>query len=486
MENTPNEQQSLVLLEDYLQKKSKQFTINDAAAVTGVPLLETKYSLNSLMLKYDCKLKVTENGDLIYDFGTNLHRRTERTWGEWFADIGATVWKWFMVSYKFLISIVLVVYFVVFLVIIIALVIAALSSGKSDKGSDTAGSIFGAIFRVFFEIFAWNTIMGNNTYRSRDEYGYEYDHYESRGSAVQRAVGKKNKGDSAKDKGFVASIYDFVFGPARVAQNPLANKQEVATFLRNNKGLINTAELQALAGWKREDADNFMTECLAHYNGNADISDNATLYGDFSEFVRSKDRAGEAPIVYYWDEYEAPQELTGNTNWRNFWIILMNSFNLVCSLFAFSAYQNGDIGNGLLIFLGWIPLIYSLSFYGIPFFRWVFGWGKNNYYHRLNIRKRLFKTIFQSQTSKISLINLTIAANKTGKSSPKEEILSEKLVQEVMQEVVFDLKAESYLDEKTGEFCYDFSQLDTEIADIDDIREQKREDKNLGDVIMEA
>ncbi len=323
MQNTPSEQQSLVLLENYVQNKSKQFTINDAAAVTGVPLLETKYSLNALMLKYDCRLKVTEKGDLIYDFGPTLHRRTERTWGELFADVGATVWKWFSLSYKFLISIVLVVYFIAFVLIIIGLAIAALSGLKDNKSSsgDGIGKLIGVVFRVFWEIFAWNTIMGNNTYRSRDEYGYEYDHYESRGSALQRAVGNKNKGNSAKDKGFIASIYDFVFGPPRVTTDPLANKQELATFLRKNKGLVNTTELQALAGWQREEADNFMTECLAHYNGTAEISDNATLYGDFSEFIRSQDRSGEAPVVYYWDEYEAPQELTGNTGWRNFWII---------------------------------------------------------------------------------------------------------------------------------------------------------------------
>ena len=48
------------ILEKYAQK-NKQFTINDAASVTGLPVLETEYSIKEMMEKYDCKLKVTEN-----------------------------------------------------------------------------------------------------------------------------------------------------------------------------------------------------------------------------------------------------------------------------------------------------------------------------------------------------------------------------------------------------------------------------------------
>ncbi len=153
---------------------------------------------------------------------------------------------------------------------------------------------------------------------------------------------------------------------------------------------------------------------------------------------------------------------------------------------AFGAYETGDLGETGLVFLGFIPLIYSLTFYTIPLLRWVFSWGKNDYYHRLNVRKRLFKTIFQSHSPKISLKKLTAAANNTGKSDGKEENLSEKLVQDVMQQVVFDLKGESYLDDQTGEFMYDFSELDVEIADIDNLRAQKKDDKGLGNIIMET
>lgn len=480
--NTPSDRESLLLIEKYVENQSRQFTINDAASLTGVPVLETEYAVKDLMKKYDCKLKVTENGDLIYDFGERLHRRTAKSFGEYVAEAMAWLWSAFTVFYKFMTSILLIVYFVVFLVILIAIILGTMSSDR-DSDSKGVGNLIGAIFRVFWSIFEWNTIMGYGyTYNRYDDYGYEYRHYNEKPSAVKRALkGDKAVATSPEEKGFVASIYDFIFGAPRVEENPLANKQEVASFLRKHKGLISTAELQALAGWTRAEADNFMTECLAHFNGRAEISPNGTLYGDFSELIRSNNRTGEVPIVYYWDEYEAPYEVTGNTTGRNWAIASMNVFNLLLSSFFLANIGFG--GLAAWIFLGWIPFIYSALFFLIPLARTFALSKKRKQYHINNIRKRLIKAIFQSSSPEISLARLTQIANE-GKRS-KEANLDEKTVEQVMKDVIYDFKGDSYLDDN-AQVIYRFEDLDRELNDVEEAREDKKGDNRLGDIIMEA
>ena len=152
------EKQYFPILEKYANKH-KQFTINDASSVTGIPLLETEYSIKDMMEKYDCKLKVTENGDLIYDFGPHLRRRDAKSFAEQFSQFLALLWWGFSVFYKFIISAFLVVYFVVFLVIVLGIVLAVLSGGKNDNGSKGVGNLLYVLFRVFWTIFEWNTIM---------------------------------------------------------------------------------------------------------------------------------------------------------------------------------------------------------------------------------------------------------------------------------------------------------------------------------------
>lgn len=492
----PNEQQTVEVLEKYLQNTSKQFTLNDASSVTGMPVLETEYGIKALMEKYDCKLKVTEGGDLIYDFGKQLHRRYAKRLGEYFRDFGRWLWKAFVISYKAVMSLLLVVYFVVFIVIIIAVMLAALAGDKDGKGAgDAVGTLIYALVRGFISIFQWTTIFSGSTYVTQDERGYDYRHYHEKPTAVEQAKKRSlsklqqqqvfNKPTEGNKKAFAASTYDFVFGPPRVELPVLANRQEVASFLRQQKGLVSIAELQALAGWSRDEAENFMTECLANFDGRAEISINNTLYGDFSELIRSKDRTGEMPVVYYWDEYEPDYELTGNTTGRNVALIFMNIFNIVMSLLAMGALESEfelSYSSFGMIVLGWIPLIYSLLFFIIPAIRAIFLPAQRRRQRMVNIRKRLYRAIFQEHTARISLDKLTQIANEKRKN---EEALDTKTVEKIMYDCIHDLGGDSFLNEK-GEIIYKFDELDAELSDIETLRNEKGNNDQIGNIIMEA
>ena len=74
-----DEKTNLLTLEKYVSKGNGAFLLEDAVSVTGLPVIETEFALKQMMGRYDCKLKVTDQGDLIYDFGTQLHRRSSMT-----------------------------------------------------------------------------------------------------------------------------------------------------------------------------------------------------------------------------------------------------------------------------------------------------------------------------------------------------------------------------------------------------------------------
>jgi hypothetical protein len=477
---------NLIVLEKFVQKKNtdKQFTLEDAASVTGLPVLETEVAIKGLLEKYDSKLKVTENGDLIYDFGTQLQRRHRKTWGERFQELLQFLWKGFQIFYKLLTSLFLVIYFVVFLIGLIAMAAA------SEDG-DGIGDAIAVLLRVFISIFEWNTIMGyNRRYYRLDERGYTYQHYQEKQSHFRR-FRRKSK-DPKDQKSFVASIYDFIFGPPRVQLDPLANNQEVATFLREQKGLITTSEIQALAGWRREEAENFMTECLAYFDGDAYVSDNGTLYGDFAQLIRSRNREGEQPVVWYWDEYEPEYELTGNSKGRNAIIIGMNTFNLIASMWLVFGGFLGPMGLnfGWLGFtlLGLFPLVYSSVFFLIPLLRWLRQRPLRREQHKINIRKRLMRIVFQTYDQgkdHVHEIPLSVLTKVANEQRTTEEELDAVTIDTVMKDTLADLGGEAFVDEN-AEVVYRFERIAQELNDIDDLRSQKKTDTDLGDVIFEA
>jgi hypothetical protein len=107
---------------------------------------------------------------------------------------------------------------------------------------------------------------------------------------------------------------------------------------------------------------------------------------------------------------------------------------------------------------------------------------KKNKQHLNNIRKRLMMAIFQDHTAQITLKQLTDIANR---KHPKEEKLKESMVEKVMMGVIYDLDGESFLNE-SGEVTYKFEKLDNELDDVDRIRNNKKEDRELGNIVFES
>lgn len=486
--NKPTIYEGVSKLEARLKQRDRVFTIGDAAAITGYTLDEAKGILDQLMEKYDCRLKVTENGDLIYDFGSNLHPRGERTWAEWWHGFKKTLWKIFVVVFKVWISVMLVVYFVIFLVLLIAMIFAMMSGDNDNDSSSSSGDasgLFEFVGELFRSIFIWNT-MTPRTYYDRDAQGYPYQRYETPYSPFEK-INRRKKKKKKKSKNFVASVYDFVFGPPRVEPNALDNEKEVAAYVRKNSGVIVIPEVVALAGWTASQAQDFFTQVLIRYKGESKISENRVLYGDFYDLARQKTDSSDAEIVWYWNEYVPEYQLTGNSKGRNIGVGFMNAFNLVFSLGVVGFIMEEGIetieaGWLILILLGFVPVVFSALFFLVPILRWFQILPKRRKRHRENIRKRLMKAIYDSPNAQIALDELLASVNSSERG---EEKLDKNQVESIMNELIRDLEGEISLQDDTR-VMYTFHQLREELLEARSLRQQRDSGKDLGNIVFDS
>lgn len=464
-------------IENLLQSGKGVVTLADASTASGLSLRDSKDVMDFLIGKYKCRLQITEDGDLIYDFGADLARRGERTWAEWWSKAKKTLWKIFVAVFKVWISVTLVVYFSLFLIIIIGLIIASLSGGDGDTDVDVGDSIggaFGVLGELLYNIFYWKTVTSSYHYEV-DSRGYSYRAFDARPSSLSKKG--KNKGK----KGFVASVYDFVFGPPRVEAHPLENEQEVASYLRKNQGVIVKPEIIALAGWTSEKADDFFSEVIARFDGDPKISDNQILYGDFQDLIKSKESKADVPVIWYWNEYEAEYKLTGNSQGRNIGVGFMNGFNLLMSS-AFLAFLMTEGGLGAAVFLGWIPFIFSVLFFALPIYRWFDILPKRKKRRLENIRKRLMRTIFENNYREISLQELTELTNSRSKG---EERLKKDQIENMMQTLIYDLNGEVDSNEQ-AEVVYRFIRLREELDEAKRLRENRDSGNQLGEIVFDT
>ena len=128
--------QPVQIIEKFLRSDRQRFTLTEASAATGISIDDARGALDELIRKYIARIQVTENGDLIYDFGKPLRRWGEKTFAEKWQSFLEWCWKVFKIVFKAWIAVTLVVYFVIFVVILLALLIASSSDKNSKKGEN--------------------------------------------------------------------------------------------------------------------------------------------------------------------------------------------------------------------------------------------------------------------------------------------------------------------------------------------------------------
>lgn len=478
---------SVSIVERKLARDQKHFTLNEAAAATGLSVDEAREALDTLIRKYICRLQVTENGDLIYDFGHSLRRRDRKSLAEQAKQVVDFLWKVFTWIFKVWITVTLVVYFVIFLVLLVVLVLGS-GSKKGKGGPGKAMLNLDGLARIFYSIFRWQTVTGSIGYDT-DRRGYPYRKYQPKPAVLNQ-----------KKKSFIASVFDFVFGPKRVPIDPLTNQKEVAAYLIEQKGIVVPAELTALAGWNQAQAETFLTDCLVRFQGEVKVSANGAIYGRFDDILRGLGKLQGGKIVHYWDEYEPVHQLTGNSGNANLLVFGMNGFNLLFSFYMLAAVlpelANPETSNSIVMFLqnfvtadvqvihfflGWVPLIFSLLFFGIPLARWFKISRANRVRYHNNRRKRILKAIYLKQGRAQTLEEIVQAVNLNA----KEETLKPAVVQKMLKDLVLDLGGETEAS-ADGKIRYLFPKITLELNEVLALRSERQSTTTFGAIAIES
>ena len=116
-----------------LEKAKGKFTVSDASAATGLSLDNAKEGLKELISLYQCKLEVTEKGEVLYNFGAKLERRGKKSFKEIMSEVGEMLWRGFKIFFKVWITVMLVAYFVLYVLIMLALIIASSAGNRDNK-----------------------------------------------------------------------------------------------------------------------------------------------------------------------------------------------------------------------------------------------------------------------------------------------------------------------------------------------------------------
>ena len=457
-------------------KKLRNFTIQDLASQTGLSTFDSKRGVETLMKKYSCRMLVTDRGELIYDFG-GLVRRGSKTLGERVIEIAGLMWKAFTYFFKVWIMVMLVGYFVAFVVLLLVIAIASMQGDDRDQGFNMNSGPFLIIIRILSEFFFWKTITDDLTYQ-RDRHGYRYRQYEPVTSDLFRS--KSNN----KKKKFIISVFDYVFGPHRAEIHPLENQREVATHIRENKGIITIEEVRALAGWKGRRADEFFTEMISNFDGEIKVSDQGVIYGEFTDFLSGKHTEKSTDIVFFWNEFEPEYSLNGNSSQQNMIITGMNLFVLLMSYGVlsnrFQIYSEST--QSIQIYFGVIPFVYSILFFLIPLARSLINGMREKQHHLNNVRKRLMKEIYLNTRAKMPLTHLEHELNSSQEITDEVNTNS---IKQIMKDEVYDWKGELFVDDNAA-LVYDFTLLRESQAEATRLRANRQSGVMTGQTVFDT
>lgn len=431
-------------IETFLDSANGPLSEADIAAGTGISIDETGRLLRQIMLRYECTLDVREDGAIVYDFGRNLRRIGVPTPRERLRAIGTRLWTLFQKLYRFTLAATLVLYAVIFVVLLMAAAVTAAFSTRDEEAGVRGYRASAAIFRAVLEFATHSAII----YADVDAYGYRHKHFESRQSAL-RGTAKEPK------KSFIASVYDFVFGPARVAIQDGAQERELAAFVRQSEGVLTVSDVQALSGRSRAASEKLFAQFVARFDGDAIVADNGALIARFETLMQSASDAHDAPVLYFWDEYEPPYELTGNTTGRNIAVGGLALFNIAG---AIAMLTTSEIP-ALVSWLGVIPLVVFTLFLIIPAARALWIRRKNKEQHETNIRKRLYKEIFRGDEATLSFANIVEWANH---NRTTEEQLSVAEIRPLLESTSYELGG-----------SFDMNEADALYMDTDVLRREQ-------------
>ena len=341
-----------------LRKRDGVATAGDVAADTGLPYEEVERVLRRMLQFYRSHLDVDDSGNLRYRFDPSFPRRGEDR-GRFWHRLRKGAQRFFMGFFKVWTMVMLVGYTATFLLALMAAGIGAMGLTLAS-GDEGGGGLAELGFLPFYfalrilEFMFWVSLLSD-----RPGHGI---------------LGRKLRRRKRRpEKPFYQKIFQYLFGPPETKEDPLEPQRAFAGFVRSRKGTIAAADWASRTGKGLDSAENALTASVVRFNGNVEMSDEGTMVYRFPDLRLSADeqaKASEAPPAV-WEREAAAPPLTGNPRRTNVWITILNGFNLAMSSFLVAGLPGASVPGGIAALLGWVPLSFSLIFFGIPVVRWL-------------------------------------------------------------------------------------------------------------------
>ncbi|MGE3802862.1 MAG: hypothetical protein AB7H80_17740 [Candidatus Kapaibacterium sp.] len=458
MKHTISER-GLALVEGQLGKLKGRLSPQDAATATGLTISEAQDALTRLMELYVTRVSYDDTGRIIFDFDMPLRQRGTKTLAEKWASVRDRLWRGFKIFYKIWISLILIGFFLVMVVLVLLLMVAASRGSDDDSDNGIGGNLVGGLFRVMGESVQY--IFWTRAYSGGygvDQHGYRY-----RQAKVPQGVKNKKK---SGEKSFLIAVYDFALGPERAEIDPLENEREAAAFLRQEKGIITSAEVLALSGDNFSKAEERMADYLARFGGEPRLTDEGVVVGEFEDFItRSTNLHPGGEVVPFWEEYEAPYQVTGNSGGRNFAVAFMAFFvfgaglllgpggGMLSELVQFHPFFGTELAS---VLFGIMPVIFGLSYLLLPILRAPIVKRKESARLKRNRKKQIMRSIFLHKMWRTTPDDIYL----TLPDQARKEISRED-VEKIMTELLVDLQGEIEL-APDGSPIYAFGRLERE------------------------
>jgi len=398
------------VLERSLADFRGDLTLADAATRGGLALRDAERGMLDLVATYQGHIAATDKGELVFKFPRGLVSRPETSkLRKALAKVGRAVRGVGRFVVRAWVSVVMVGYALIFALVLLALVLRS-----DDNRDDGPSAVLNVILRAVAEALYW-TFHPFSPVFIAEEPGW-----------VRR---RRQRGPRLP---FYERVNRFVFGPPPAPEpDEAAHRRAVMAEIRAQKGRISLGDVLRVTALPPGPAEALIARMLVDAEGEIEVSDEGALYYRFPRLRQTAELGSSQEAVAAAVPRLALAPLTGNAPGTNALLMAVNGFNLLASSYVIAhgltlerlaqvvTVMTSHVPGtppvilpppeGVPLFLGWVPLVFSAALFALPVGRAL---------RRPSRRKRV-----ERENGRRALIPLTLGPNAPTDLAPR--LLSE-------------------------------------------------------------